>query len=196
VIVIGDVHGRYDLLMKLIDKFPKGSELYFVGDLIDRGPDSKQVVDFVKDNAHKCVKGNHEDMMVQAFGDRSSASIWMQNGGGSTLDSFSNDSDRIREEYLPWFRSLPLIGTYKDFLISHSYALRGIDTEDDVLMWNRTCPPPKGDFRSVFGHTPHKEVHVYHDNHWCIDTGAFHTGILSAIDLDTLEIYNTKECEK
>lgn len=193
MIVIGDVHGKYDLLMKLVDKLPKDSELCFIGDLIDRGPDSKQVVDFVKDNNHRCVRGNHEDMMIRAFVNRGMDNMWMRNGGGATLDSFSDNLDLIRDEYLPWLKSLPITDTYKDFLISHSYALRGIDTEDDVLMWNRQFPVPKGDFKSVFGHTPHKEVHVYHDNHWCIDTGAFYTGVLSAIDLDTLEIYDTKE---
>ena len=57
MIIIGDVHGEYDLLMKLTKKLPKGRKLCFVGDLIDRGPDSKKVVDFVTKNRHVSIKG-------------------------------------------------------------------------------------------------------------------------------------------
>lgn len=58
MIVIGDVHGEYDMLMRLMDTLPH-KNIIFVGDLIDRGPDSSKVVSFVKDNGYKCVVGNH-----------------------------------------------------------------------------------------------------------------------------------------
>jgi len=92
---IGDVHGEYDTLQRLVDKLPKNSELYFVGDLIDRGPDSKKVVDFVRKGNHKCVLGNHEDMMVkEARGMKRAGKsyridrLWNINGGLPTLLSY------------------------------------------------------------------------------------------------------------
>ena len=61
--VIGDVHGEYDALIKLVSKLPKDAKLIFVGDLVDRGSRSAEVVKFVRDGGHLCVMGNHEYMM-------------------------------------------------------------------------------------------------------------------------------------
>jgi serine/threonine protein phosphatase 1 len=60
--VIGDVHGEYDTLSKLLKKIPTGSEIVFVGDLIDRGKHSSDVVELVRKNNYKVVLGNHELM--------------------------------------------------------------------------------------------------------------------------------------
>jgi serine/threonine protein phosphatase 1 len=65
MIVIGDVHGGFDTLIKLIEKLPNDN-ICFVGDLIDRGPKSAQVVDFVIENNYDCVLGNHEELMIHS----------------------------------------------------------------------------------------------------------------------------------
>lgn len=103
--VIGDVHGRFDLLMRLVEKLPGDAELIFVGDLIDRGPDSAEVVRFVRDGGYGCVMGNHENMMV-LFGGETIRSIededafvyvdpvWDINGATSTLTSYGLVYDR------------------------------------------------------------------------------------------------------
>jgi serine/threonine protein phosphatase 1 len=62
--VIGDVHGEYQTLLSLLEKLPKEAKLVFVGDLTDRGSQSKEVVEFVRKNNHLCVMGNHEALMV------------------------------------------------------------------------------------------------------------------------------------
>ena len=54
---IGDVHGEYRTLIRLAERLPEDSQLFFVGDLIDRGPDSSKVVDFVRKGNHQCVLG-------------------------------------------------------------------------------------------------------------------------------------------
>jgi len=71
VIIIGDVHGCYKTLQALLAKIllNHNEQICFVGDLIDRGPKSKEVVDFVRDRGHLCVKGNHEDMAVKSLND-------------------------------------------------------------------------------------------------------------------------------
>lgn len=107
--VIGDVHGRYDLLQKLITKLPKDVKLIFVGDLIDRGTQSKEVVKFVRENNYPCVRGNHEQFMIEQGlldgqppryfgGDK--YELWMSsNGGGKkTLQSYGIGENRYEYE--------------------------------------------------------------------------------------------------
>ena len=69
-IVIGDVHGHYEALSILLDLInpTQGDEIYFLGDLIDRGPQSAQVVGLVMENKYHCLMGNHEQMMLDAIG--------------------------------------------------------------------------------------------------------------------------------
>ena len=61
--IIGDVHGNFQTLKALISKLPKNSEIIFVGDLVDRGLNSKEVIEFIRINNYKCVLGNHEKLM-------------------------------------------------------------------------------------------------------------------------------------
>jgi len=96
--IVGDVHGEYKSLLSLIDKMPLNSQLIFVGDLVDRGMESAQVVRFVRDNKLLCVKGNHELMMVE-YGRKfikdveeyrtiDQDNMWLQHGGKETLLSY------------------------------------------------------------------------------------------------------------
>ena len=109
--VIGDVHGHYDALMKLVNKLPNNAKLIFVGDLIDRGSQSKEVIKFVRENGHLCVLGNHEKMMIDA---RYSIShpyimprIWASNGGWQTIKSYGllKVSEEGTCEVIPCFLS-------------------------------------------------------------------------------------------
>ena len=67
IAIIGDIHGCYYTLKSLYCKITETDEVYSVGDLIDRGKYSKEVVQFCMDNNIKPVKGNHEDMMIKAI---------------------------------------------------------------------------------------------------------------------------------
>ncbi len=97
--VIGDVHGEFDTLLALVSKLPSDARLYFVGDLVDRGPASAEVVEYVRKNAAGVVMGNHEAMMLQyapAFLQRYPDSVsaefmhnWAHNGGDDTLMSYA-----------------------------------------------------------------------------------------------------------
>jgi serine/threonine protein phosphatase 1 len=96
--VIGDVHGHFDTLMELVSLLSHDARLVFVGDLIDRGAKSAEVVRFVRENNHLCVMGNHEEAMVtQGFvisrcfetgEDLPTHSMWFSNGGVWTLQSY------------------------------------------------------------------------------------------------------------
>ena len=148
---IGDVHGEYDTLAKLVGRLPKGAKLFFVGDLIDRGPKSAKVVEFVRKGNHGCVLGNHEDMMIEQGkimkkerADYEIDGLWAVNGGLDTLLSYgiieliddysyryTRDEKSIDKfiEDAEWMEKLPLmIGIKsrdgKDIVVSHSSMIK------------------------------------------------------------------------
>ena len=139
--IIGDVHGHYDTLMQLVAKLPSDAKLIFVGDFIDRGSRSAEVVKFVREGGHGCVMGNHEEMMVQ-YGTSftkvypknthtSFLSLWYSNGGYATLISYGllkhtldglkcvQNKKNINQfvDDIEWMKSLPL---YLELDIKHS----------------------------------------------------------------------------
>jgi serine/threonine protein phosphatase 1 len=131
--VIGDVHGEYEMLLALVEKLPPHARLIFVGDLVNRGKKSKEVIDFVRNHAYRVVKGNHEGYM-QAQGEqflsmlesyKNELSIPYQYIGGSPilqpyqLLTRMHDQPHVYKlnqeglsqlkEDLAWIESLPLI---------------------------------------------------------------------------------------
>ncbi len=123
-IVIGDVHGHYEGLMTLLEAIAPGSDdkLYFLGDLIDRGPQSAQVVDFVKENNHACLLGNHEEMLLNilTYGDVTSSVMqsWLYSGGQATVASYEEAT--IPHEHLDWFKDLPTYLDLGDIWLTHA----------------------------------------------------------------------------
>ena len=122
MIVIGDVHGCYKTLMALLEKIPEEhkKQICFTGDLIDRGPRSREVVQFVVDNGHLCVMGNHEQMMNDRKYDNSQDALWLGNGGSECLDSYYERDvnppylrgDFDKETFLlhkKWMEDLPVV---------------------------------------------------------------------------------------
>lgn len=189
MIIIGDVHGCYKTLMALMEKLPKDRRVCFVGDLIDRGPLSKEVVRFVRENNHLCVIGNHEDMSIN------NVTEWVKHGGMQTFSSYSNNESKWVEDQ-DWFGSLPYFLEFPELkdeelrvlLISHSSAGAswGLDKAgiefSHMIMWNRLVPSsPKG-YYNVFGHSPQKNGALLGEDFANIDTGVyFENGHLSAM---------------
>lgn len=132
--IIGDVHGEFGSLLQLTKKLPEYGKLIFVGDLVDRGRKSKEVIEFVRKNNHKCVQGNHEKMMIDyvksfkiSYPNLPSMvywHTWINNGGKQTLLSyeivdidkydgklFCTENDERFQQLLDdveWLESLPL----------------------------------------------------------------------------------------
>ena len=98
-IAVSDIHGCLKTFKALVEEqvvLNPQDELYLLGDFIDRGPDSKGVLDYVMqlDEAGyqvHCLRGNHEDMMLQAVRDREDIGMWLFNGGQQALDSFRTE---------------------------------------------------------------------------------------------------------
>ena len=110
-IIIGDVHGHHDGMMSLLEHLSAGAadEVYFLGDLIDRGPKSAEVVEFVKNSPYQCLMGNHEQLMMNALplkGQNPQGwQAWLYSGGHATITSYQ-ESQIIPREHLEWMRSL------------------------------------------------------------------------------------------
>ncbi len=109
---VGDIHGRLDLLDTLLDLIQRDQQgrnnspvtLVFVGDYVDRGPDSKGVVDRLihglpEDFDPVFLKGNHEDFLLSFFHDPESGLNWLQNGGDATLVSYGLDLQAVENAF-------------------------------------------------------------------------------------------------
>ena len=195
MIVIGDVHGCYKTLVALIDKLPH-TDLCFLGDLIDRGNDSKKVVELVKDGGYKCVLGNHEDMALQATDSSNGYSFdnWIMNGGAKAIESYGGEVDK---EHLEWFASLPYIIEDSNFVMSHSNAAVGLKMHDakTYTIWNRDFHEFFTDGRvNIFGHTPVDEP-VFKEAYIMLDTGCVFGYKLTAYDTETGAIYQQENVE-
>lgn len=207
--VIADVAGNFKTLMALLDKMPK-QETIFLGDLVDRGPRSKEVLDFVMHNGHKCVLANHEHMMLDHFrGPKYYGSgVWLWNGGSKTLESMAGVSI---EPYLEWIESLPkyieleLNGT--KFLLSHSFARADMTLEEvcdlgrcvddfpkseNSIIWCRFEPERRDDCDiQIAGHNSQFGLRRWADDRGeyaiCLDDSK--EKVLTGIDLNTMEVY-------
>jgi serine/threonine protein phosphatase 1 len=171
IFVIGDVHGCARTLRHLVTqviRLAPGDTLYLLGDLIDRGPDSKGVLDFIFQLATvgfnvTSVRGNHEEMCLRAPYNQSAMDMWTANGGQATLESFRADGPGdIPHRYLHLLHSLPCYVLLDDFVIVHAglnFELTSpFDPFDDVgaMLWTRSDVVDRqriGGRRLVCGHT-------------------------------------------
>lgn len=124
VAVIGDIHGCFFTLLTLVEKLEKDfpeAEIYLVGDLVDRGKHSCEVMDFVIEKKIKFTPGNHDYMFYYYFNNPHSlfAEAWFSNGAEYTLRSYENRFERINE-HLQSIISAPLFYNLDDCFISHA----------------------------------------------------------------------------
>ena len=199
VTVMGDIHGCYKTFIALLEKIPTEDEIVLVGDLIDRGLSSKQVVQYVIDHPEiKCVKANHEDMYITDIlkenVDDPYFGQWLSDQAGKTLDSYRKEDYTIDNdlmiEHAKWMKTLPYYLEFKDvvnndgrhLVVSHAsigstWKFRHPDSEGhhffkNEVIWNRNKPDDIDGIYNVFGHTPEKDgvrIKSYFAN---VDTGA------------------------
>lgn len=222
VYAIGDIHGRYDLLRELMskivthweasDKRAKRVRLLFLGDIIDRGPDSAQclrlVTNLVKLPRVNCLRGNHEDLLLRSIaGDGKAQGIWLKNGGIAALASLAvapprQDEDTfdfgervkaaIPEEHLAMLRQTPTHVRSGDYFFVHAGVRPGValaKQDDSDLLLIRDEFTQSTDWHGaivVHGHSIVDEVDM-RDNRIAIDTGAYDSGKLSCLCLEGTE---------
>jgi serine/threonine protein phosphatase 1 len=217
---IGDIHGRLDLLEKIIPlifedadiKNPEdGAEIIFLGDYIDRGPDSKGVVDYIIDlqknildhdspiNKVTTLRGNHEDFLIEAFrGNRSAQENWVYNGGWQCLESYGYTKDTLKfqdlfsKEHEEFYLNTKLYYQVDHVVFVHAGLDPSLTLEEQseqTLIWSRRSNAYDGEFEGgyfvVHGHTPLDNKPSVLSSQINIDTGAVFGGALTCCIIDT-----------
>lgn len=203
--VIGDIHGEIDQVKTIFDKInynPSDDKLIFVGDYVDRGKNSYEVYKFIKtldDDKNIFLKGNHEQMMIDAVLNKNRIDLWYHNGGQSTESSFPNKS--ILKEAAEYFNSFPYYYADSEYIIVHAgihpdNKLEEQSNHDLIWIRNEFINTPAEKFKEnrtvVAGHTPVAEV-KFMDNKILLDTGAGKGGILSAVELESKKVFKSKD---
>jgi serine/threonine protein phosphatase 1 len=212
-IIIGDVHGNINAVLKLLNAIGpgQGDSVYFLGDLIDRGPHSCDVVEFVRQHGYMSLLGNHEQMLMQALPihgeDANTAALlqmWLHSGGNATLSSYINMD--LLLEHVDWMRALPLYIDLGDIWLAHAGLNPQVSLAEQTshdLCWIREefhqiDRPYFAKKTIVTGHTITftmrgvKPGELAQGEGWLdIDTGAYHpkSGWLTALDVDSWKVY-------
>ena len=217
---IGDIHGCPDLLRRLHGLILKDAEnapgarkvCVYVGDYVDRGPNSFGVIDMLINEPlegfeRHYLKGNHEDFLLTFLKDGTGADMWLWNGGRQTLESYGidlwgpdilyDDAPALRtqlraalpEDHLGFLKGLALSHREGDYLFVHAGIRPGRALEEQTefdMMWIRDEFLDSGEdpgFVVVHGHSVRTEPDQ-HPNRIGIDTGACHSGRLTALVLE------------
>lgn len=210
-LVVGDIHGRFDLLQRLLAELDTDCPLVFVGDYIDRGASSAKVLRHLyslstdADRQVVCLMGNHEEMLFQFLNDpEAMAQMWARNGGLETLASFGIESrfngdseavttaedlrDAMGAPLLDWLRELPVIWTSGNVSVVHAALDPGKSVKNQprqICLWGhprfRDRTRKDGQW-VVHGHTIVTDPTI-HQGVISIDTGAFATNQLTAAEI-------------
>ncbi len=222
VYAVGDVHGRFDLLTEVSEKIradlagdPPGKSVeIYLGDYVDRGPEARSVIAWLRSETcvcdkRICLKGNHEDIFLQFIVEPGIGEYWRDLGGFETLYSYGIKPPVARtgeavlasheqlikvlpDEDLRFLRSLPFHASFGDYLFVHAGLRPGVALDkqaEEDLIWIREPFLTSGhDFGQivVHGHTPADAPEI-RSNRINIDTGAFLTGALTCLVLEGRE---------
>ncbi len=159
--VFTDIHGRFAELQELLELVPQDTKLVFLGDYVDRGTQSREVVELVRSlPGAVCLRGNHEDMLC-ADDPRN----WLANGGASTILSYKDpltgdlDHDALQRD-VEWFLSLPRVHSDAHRVYVHAGVAPALELHqqpESVTQWFRYSPGADVGWRGkhvVHGHTP------------------------------------------
>ena len=209
IFVIGDIHGCFDKLRTLMRKIPidlKQDKLIFIGDYIDRGPQSFKVLEYLINLKKRFsdiifLKGNHEAMLENYLSgvDRFT---YLRNGGQKTLDDYLNQtvhtgSSPVPQDHMAFFKSLVIYHQTEDYIFVHAGLRKKIPLEEqksEDLLWIRNAfISADYDFgkRVIFGHTPFQKPLV-EKNKIGIDTGAVFGNKLSCVRLPDLKFFSAE----
>lgn len=218
---IGDVHGRLDLLKPLVEAITADAAgtpanrkvVIFLGDYIDRGPDSRGVIRFLIDLPKdagiewRFLKGNHEEAMLRFLDDPAFGSDWCEYGGDAALASYGLRPPEMKHRVDAWARvaadldhkvtagertfleTLELSLPIGDYYFAHAGARPGVpldrQSERDLMWIRNSFLDDDAAFEKVVvhGHTPTREVHADH-RRIGVDTKAYASGVLTALRLE------------
>ncbi len=207
--VIGDIHGHFGMLTRLMDKIPwrPGRDaLIFLGDYVDRGPDSRGVVDYILSLTRnyarvRCILGNHEDML-RDYTSGVNQGLYLQNGGFSTLKAYRAEKSsrtslfahEIPRDHMAFYASLRSFIELENYYLVHAGFRPGVpmarQTKADMIWIREPFISSTFDFgkKVVFGHTPFTEPLVM-PNKIGLDTGAARGRRLCCLELPAEKFY-------
>lgn len=209
IFAIGDIHGCLEKLQELlaeIDIDRDHDSLVFIGDYIDRGAHSRDVIDYLirlpGDYKHVYfLQGNHEQMFLNYL-DGVNEGLYLGNGGRATLDAYGmlNTDDpharkaKLPPEHLAFFQSLLPYYETDQYVFVHAGLRPEVPLAQqaiDDLLWIRyEFIHNESDFGKtvIFGHTPMRDL-MMTENKIGIDTGAVYGGKLTCVELPAMKIY-------
>jgi serine/threonine protein phosphatase 1 len=211
--VISDIHGNNELFREALKEigFEKEDKLILLGDLIDRGIDSKGVLDSVIQLLEsgyniECLRGNHEQMLLDAPLSKNHLNHWLLNGGDQTLYSFRiNSIKKIPPKYLNLINGFKYFDEDENFVFAHAALNMKIADplmDIDTILWERN--PAKylnldwlGNRKLIHGHTPTSQAEILKaiendERIICIDNGSFinrkNYGTMCVLHLESLGV--------
>jgi serine/threonine protein phosphatase 1 len=218
LLAISDIHGCYDTFHELVVNrlnLTKADKLILLGDYIDRGTKSREVIDFILDLIAGgfdivTLAGNHESMLTDSFNDNSLLPLWLLNSGETTLESFKiGNIGNIEKKYLDFFTSLGYFYRSGEFLFVHAgFNDSAADPFADIhgMIWEshpQYSNPLLKDMTIIHGHRPKTMGHVMdkissHSKVIPIDTGCVYGtesgyGYLSALEVNSMELISVEK---
>ena len=198
ILAIGDIHGaleKLQMLMMNLNWDPTGDIIVFIGDYVDRGPQSAGVIDHILgmkqwSDRIVCLRGNHEQLFMD-FLEGKNIETFLYNGGDTTIDSYGGPDSGIPQEHYDFLQSLPLYFETDEYIFVHAGLRDGIPLElqdpRDLLWIREEFIYSEFDHgrRVIFGHTPSR-VPIVQPNKIGIDTGAVYGGKLTCLEIPAM----------
>ncbi len=187
IFAIGDIHGCNDAFQQMLFaeiKINKQDEIYCIGDYIDRGPDSKDVIDTIislKEQGYQIhtLRGNHEQMMMDAELSMENFQRWYNNGGNTTLESFDVDKySTMPQKYKEFFENTRYYFSTNDYIFVHAglnFEKDDIFEDKDAMLWTRDFAPQQnilGNKLMIHGHTPQSLQYILSQKGNCLNIDA------------------------
>lgn len=202
---ISDIHGAYWTMRRLLAQIPDVGQLVFCGDLVDRGPNSRLVVEYAMKHKIPTVMGNHEHLCLyhhqriksEIYDTRK---IWLVNGGQKALDSWERAAF-LPDDVLDWMAELPYYLEYGELLVSHTghgklakgrsdVDIFGREDPLEMLLWYRDTHFEKDGKYRVLGHSPREDKQPEITDSWAmIDTAAAYGGGLTAFQWPSKRVW-------
>ncbi len=204
-LAIGDIHGCLTSLLAVVEAARIGETdvLVTLGDYVDRGPDSRGVIDWLIEFAGRrrlvAIRGNHDLMMMQAREGGSSASDWLDCGGDAALSSYGGMLDRVPEAHWAFLEGTRLWYTTESHFFVHASVYMDHELQDQpefMLLWEKYhgAGPHISGKTMVCGHTPQRSGTPRDFGHAiCIDTGACKGGWLTCLDVGSGRYWQANE---
>jgi serine/threonine protein phosphatase 1 len=205
-LAIGDIHGCDTALKTLLPalSITRADTVVVLGDVVDRGPGSRQVIERLLALASECslvlILGNHEQMMVESLRGNGPVQAWLRYGGRETLASYGDDPRNIPAEHLDFLRAGRDYWETPGELFIHASLEPGVALNQQTEEWLRWTHlsghevPLSSGKRVICGHTPQMTgIPLMFPGWICIDTYACGTGWLTCLEVGSDNYYQASQ---